>query len=1448
MDRLALGLDIGSTTIKIAILRESELIYKLYRRHNSDIRKELESCFEEAFERFPGETFTVRVTGSGGLSVAQWLGVGFVQEVIAGTHAVGRIYPETDVIIELGGEDAKITFLKPVPEQRMNGTCAGGTGAFIDQMAALLQTDAQGLNELAKNHMSTYAIASRCGVFAKSDLQPLINEGAPKEDLAASIFRSVVNQTIAGLACGRKVRGHIVFLGGPLSFLSELRNSFEETLGDDALSYTTPEHASVFMAMGAAMLSAGQEDGEAYSIGRLLALMRENPGGDPGIGRMRPLFLDKNEELVFHERHAGHTAFFSDLDKHEGRCYLGIDAGSTTTKAVLINDGKEILYSHYTGNKGSPVQTAVEILRELYRAMPPNAWIQNACVTGYGEGLVKAALDLDESEIETMAHYKSASYFCPDVDFIIDIGGQDMKCMRVRDGIIDSIMLNEACSSGCGSFIQTFAEAVGMDVRHFSQSGLGAANPVDLGSRCTVFMNSRVKQAQKEGASIGDISAGLSYSVVKNALYKVIKIKSPESLGKKIVVQGGTFYNDAILRCFELVSEREVIRPDISGLMGAFGAAIIACERDRGDRQGSTILAMKQLEHFEIRSGSRNCKGCPNSCRLTVTRFPRGNAYISGNRCENGIGKEKAGERLPDLFAYKYRRVFDYTPLPAVKAPRGEIGIPRALNLYENYPLWHTILTSLGFRVILSGDSGHDLFKAGMDSISSESVCYPAKLVHGHIEDLVARGVRTIFYPCIPYEQKENPGSDNCFNCPIVTSYPEVIRNNMEKLRETSVRFLDPFLPLDKPAVLAERLREALGFADIGRKEAREAVRKGFAEYDRFKEDVRRKGAETLRWLKETGNRGIVLAGRPYHLDLEVHHGIPEMINSLGMAVLTEDSIASPGLLQRPIRVLDQWMYHSRLYEAAARTVRHPELELVQLTSFGCGLDAVTSDQVQEILEAGGKLYTLLKIDEISNLGAARIRLRSLKVALDERAAAGRSKDAAPKESHLLKRREFTPEMKRRHTILAPQMSPVHFHLLEAVFRRAGYDLTILEHATRDDIDAGLKYVNNDACYPSILVAGQMVGAFLRGEYDPDHSSVFITQTGGGCRATNYTAFLRKALRDAGFPQIPVVAISASGIEKNAGFTVSPRLLDAALKALVYGDLLQTVLLRVRPYEKEKGSADALYRKWLGICRGSLLGSGNARRGSGGKKDNPVPRMNLKKHTFPAMVRDILHDFDRLELLDVPRKPRVGLVGEILVKFHPDANNNAVGIIESEGCEAVMPGLIDFFMYCFYNPQFKHNALGDSLRASILSRMILAAIEAYRGPMRRRMRAGGKFMPPARFYDLTEYASDILSLGNACGEGWFLTAEMIELIRHGVSNIICMQPFACLPNHVTGKGMFKEIRRRHPDANIVPIDYDPGASEVNQLNRIKLMISAAFANERTPRAAGASSDAGHDGL
>ena len=1663
---LRMGLDIGSTTIKLVLLPEHSPeapagarpdpasaspvspVFAEYRRHNADVRGELTRLLGEVARAYPGAVVRGAVTGSAGLSLATLMGLPFVQEVIAETETVRVCDPQADVIIELGGEDAKITYLHPTPEQRMNGTCAGGTGAFIDQMAQLLHTDAGGLDDMASRYTTLYPIASRCGVFAKSDLQPLINQGAAGEDLAASVLQAVVTQTIAGLACGRPIRGHVMFLGGPLHFLPQLRAAFERTLADQVDSFTCPDNAQLYVAIGAALLSSG----EPTPISELSTRLATRKALSLGTSRMRPLFKDTAELEAFRERHARarierahwpvteespeesgpepdgpddeldaiddegpHAASASGTtgEFRDGDCFLGIDAGSTTIKAVVLDGRGRIVWEHYAGNEGDPVTAAVEILRRIHREMPDGVRIVRSCVTGYGESLVKAALRIDEGVVETMAHYRAAAYLNPGVTSVIDIGGQDMKYLRIKGDAIDSISVNEACSAGCGSFLQTFAQSMGRSVQDFAASALDAAHPVDLGSRCTVFMNSSVKQAQRESATVGEISAGLSYSVVRNALYKVIKLKDADQLGERVSVQGGTFLNDAVLRAFELLTGREVVRPDVAGLMGCFGAALSA--RATYDGVPSGLMSLGELSRFSLTTETATCKLCQNHCQLTITTFNDGQRHISGNRCERGATQERRATKsdLPNLYDYKYKRAFSYRRLLEGAATRGDIGIPRVLGMYENYPLWFTVLTSLGFRVMISGRSNHELFESGMDTIPSENVCYPAKLAHGHIEALIAKGIRTIWFPCVFYERELVQGAADHFNCPIVATYPEVIRNNVEAVRDgqqegpdgaeggtgpggSGVRMLSPFLNLADPTTLAERLVEVFADWGVTLPEARRAVAAGFAEDAAFKADVRAEGRRALRWMEDNGRKGIVLAGRPYHIDPEINHGVPDVINTLGLAVLSEDSLlpepdaetaataerageprttaetadagkagrpgkaepegrparparpkkpkktdwaaiarqagSSPGTDEaleagdgaehavatgalsravaalrrrvdelRPdpqapadwsdvtdvglptpkpvatqgvtgrLRVRDQWAYHSRLYQAAELVTTRDDLELVQLNSFGCGVDALTTDQVQEILESAGGVYTSLKIDEVSNLGAATIRLRSLAAASEARAAEkaahtekavreasdeadGAVDDAveidttAPAERSAARTAErgearaaeeaadrseaggavggrelpgatspvFTEAMRATHTILMPQMSPVHFRPLEPLMRRLGYRVELLESATRDDLEVGLRYVNNDACFPAIMVIGQLIGAFTDGSHDPDSCVVAISQTGGICRATNYAAMLRKGLREAGYPQVPVVAISLQGIESNPGFELTATMGLKMLQGIIIGDTLNTCLLRVRPYEVVEGATQELVDRWNRIIAEYFEHKGRSATWGG--------RIGYRR-----LLREMVREFNDLPRRDEPRRPRVGVVGEILVKFQPDANNHVIDVIEAEGCEAAVPGLLPFFLSGLVTAQWEAEAYGIGKESVAKKKAAVWFIEQLQAPARAALRAaGGTFDIEPSTVELARKASKVLSLGNQAGEGWLLTGEMIELIEHGVPNIVCCQPFACLPNHVVGKGMFREVRRRYPQANIVAIDYDPGASEVNQLNRIKLMISTAL--------------------
>ena len=1595
---LRVGLDIGSTTVKAVVLDQTDaldgVLFSDYRRHHANVRATvaglLEDIHKELVARDRGdEPIRLAITGSGGLALADNLHVPFVQEVIAETRAIDQEYPQADVIIELGGEDAKITYLKPTPEQRMNGSCAGGTGAFIDQMATLLDTDAAGLNDMAKSYETLYPIASRCGVFAKTDLQPLINDGAAKPDLAASIFTAVATQTIAGLASGRPIHGTVIFLGGPLFFMSELREAFHRALEGKVDEFIVPTDAHLYVAFGSALL-AGEpdqlEDGvhfEARTCEDILENLEDLKNLPANTPTMPPLFPTEAEREAFNERHHREHVHIGTLEGAIGPHFLGIDAGSTTIKATLVNDDREIVWSSYATNEGSPLTAAVNIVKKIQNELPQDAWIARSCATGYGEGLITTGLHLDEGVVETMAHYRGAEMASPGVTAVIDIGGQDMKYLAISDGVIDSIAVNEACSSGCGSFLQTFAQSMGLTIQEFTQAALNSTHPVDLGSRCTVFMNSSVKQAQKEGASMEDIAAGLCYSVVRNALYKVIKLRDSGELGDTVVVQGGTFLNDAVLRAFELLTEREVTRPNIAGLMGAYGAALTARmhysdvsdgldgEPDDAANAGikqividgvthtaSNIISGEDLDHLSMTSERDVCKLCQNHCKLTITTFQDGSRYVTGNRCERGGDSKKQRSDRPNLYDYKYKRCFAYRRLTDKKATRGEIGIPRVLNMYENYPFWFTLLTSLGFKVMISGRSSHELFETGIESIASENICYPAKLVHGHVKWLLNKGIKTIFYPCVSYEENLVPDTDNHYNCPVVANYPVVIGANMPELREEGVRYMRPYFNMANHELMIDRIVEEFAWADVTREEAETAVKAAYAENEVFKHDVQMEGLKALAYMKEHNCRGIVLAGRPYHIDPEVNHGIPETICALGMVVLSEDSICElqPGqklalseflaegeedprkknangfrhvgdrkVTKMPLRVTNQWAYHSRLYAAANFVASYPGLELVQLNSFGCGLDAITTDQVSEILADKADVYTMLKIDEVSNLGAAKIRLRSLKAAVEERernhkravAASMPTKQdqpgnadavadakakldevkaqlkaaeaelkaaetaaikqagqggfrktgsaaptpgrqimldtvmkANPKLTEAVKaaskraaengigesregkktahnsatmskyanRIPFGKDMKD-YTIVAPQMSPIHFSLVESVIRSGGYKFDILKHASRDDVEIGLKYVNNDACYPAIMVIGQLVNAILEGKYDPDTTALAITQTGGMCRATNYFGLIRKALVDAGYPQIPVIAISTQGIEDNPGFKATPSLLHRAVKALVIGDLLMKCLYRVRPYEVTAGSADKLYETWDVIVRETLEHHGFSK----------TARKFIGKGYLPyqELVKEIVRSFDKLPLKDEPRKVRVGVVGEILVKYQPDANNHVVDVIESQDCEAVVPGIMEFMTTRPYIADWNEHYLG--MGGSKLGYALMRkGLDLYLNPVRKAIGlANGKFSQDLPMPELVKKAGEVTSVGVQAGEGWLLTAEILELIESGCPNVICAQPFACLPNHVTGRGMFGKIRRLHPEANIVSIDYDPGASEANQLNRIKLMISAA---------------------
>ena len=972
---LRVGIDIGSTTVKVVVLDEqNKLLFRSYERHFSKTRERACETLHSIQDLLAGQNIKLTITGSAGLGVATAAGIDFVQEVYATAAAVNTYIPGTDAVIELGGEDAKIIFFGGALEERMNGSCAGGTGAFIDQMATLMNVTVNELDALSLKHEKIYPIASRCGVFAKSDIQPILNQGGRKEDVAASIFQAVVDQTVAGLTQGRELKGKIVFLGGPLHFLMGLRERFVETLKLDSDHAIFPQDGDCFAAMGSALCAT---DYEAVPFETVLKKLEESVDTTTLVDTMPPLFQSQEEYDSFCARHNAKKPPEVDINTYVGPAWLGIDAGSTTTKLALITENGGLLYTYYHSNQGNPVAIVLEQLRKIYAMCGDRIQVKGAAVTGYGEDLIKNAFSCDLGLVETMAHYKAAAHFEPEVDFIIDIGGQDMKCFKIRNGAVDSIMLNEACSSGCGSFIETFAKALGYNIADFAKLGLFTQKPVNLGSRCTVFMNSSVKQAQKDGASVEDISAGLSTSIVKNAIYKVIRAASADDLGKHIVVQGGTFHNDAVLRAFEQELGRNVTRPTISGIMGAFGAALAA--RDL-HLDKSELLGPKELERFTHVAKPATCGLCTNHCSLTVNSFDGGRRFVSGNRCSRPLGEEPS--RQPDLMRYKYQKLRGMAGKGQGDGSRGTIGIPFGLNMYENLPFWFELLTRLNFEVVLSPESSRKLYLKGQRTIPSDTVCYPAKLLHGHVEALVEQGVDAIFYPCMPYNFDEGV-SDNNYNCPVVAYYPELLAANVPNLKKT--RFLDPYFGLHRPKDFEKRAVEWFQTEfKVPKKETAAAVKAAYDAYEAFKNDLRTTAQEYIDQARAEDRPVLVVAGRPYHMDPEINHGINDLITSYGFVLVTEDAVSY--LEEKaPRHVLNQWTYHARMYNAARYVCTQPDMEVIQLVSFGCGIDAITGDEMRTILEDGGKLYTQLKIDDISNLGAVKIRIRSLMAAIEAR-------------------------------------------------------------------------------------------------------------------------------------------------------------------------------------------------------------------------------------------------------------------------------------------------------------------------------------------------------------------------------------------------------------------------------------------------------------------------------
>ncbi|MDA8125851.1 MAG: acyl-CoA dehydratase activase-related protein [Deltaproteobacteria bacterium] len=1407
------GIDIGSTTVKLVVcgLRE-RLVFSRYCRHHAQTVRTLAELLKEARQALGSCTLDLALTGSAGMGVAESFGFPFLQEVVASAKLIERRWPAVRTLIEIGGEDSKIAFFDDrfSPDIRMNGNCAGGTGAFIEQMAVLLNTPLADFDRLAAQSRTLYPIASRCGVFAKTDIQALLANHVAPADIAASVFHALALQVLTSLARGCDIREKVLFAGGPLTFFPHLREAFLRILRlDPVQAVQSCGHPELIAAEGAALCHG--DTPYPIEIDTCLAIL-----ADPGPKvrkdaekRLEPLFKDEGAFALWEERHGRHKVPTIALEQLGDRpCFLGIDSGSTTTKLLLMDDRQQVASTWYGSNGGDPlgaVRKGLDALSESCRHAGAVPRIVRTAVTGYGEDLIRAAFAFDDGVVETMAHFRAARRFVPEVSFILDIGGQDMKAITIRDGAVADIQINEACSSGCGSFIETFAHSLNYSVSDFARLACEAKGPFDLGTRCTVFMNSRVKQAFREGAGAGDISAGLACSVVKNSLHKVLKLKDPASLGKQIVVQGGLFRNPAVLRAFELLIGREAIRPDIAEVMGAYGAALTALENFLARPEAvTTFPGLAETKSMEkVAQSELACTGCENRCTVTRMQFPGGRNYFTGNRCESRFSNSGRSRRAGEnLFATRLKLLFD-RPLAPAGEPILTFGIPRALNMYENFPFWSALLTACGFRVVLSAPSGTELFERGVATVMSDSLCFPGQLVHGHIMDLLDKGVDRIFYPLVVFEGKEDPGSHNSFNCPIVTGYPDVVRSALDPEGRHGIPIDRPVVSFRDTGLLKKQLGHFLKPFGIGRRQVERAVEKGLAAQREVRAELQRRALVLMEKAEREKGFLCVVAGRPYHCDPLINHGLPELLAGFGVDVIPESAVllaADQGL--KGSEILTQWAYTNRILSVAKVAAHTPHLELLQITSFGCGLDAISADEVREIMRQGGKIHTLIKMDEIMNLGAVRIRLRSMLDAIGERK--GR---ALPKKTD-------NPEArpggggKSERTVLVPWLSPLYSPFIPSVFASFGCSVELLAPQDRSSVEVGLKYVNNDMCYPAVIVIGDIIKALRSGKYDPARTTVLLTQTFGQCRASNYLPLARKALAAAGFPGVPIHSLSAEEPLVASGLAIDQRRLVKRLAlGLIFSDALARMVLATAPHEICPGEAMALQRRYMAEL-GRLVGKGEFK-----------PLLKLLQEAVAA--------FNALPV-DEAEVPVVGVLGEIFIKYNAFSNNDIVEWLIGQGVEVVVPPLLSFFEQRFVNEEFDQKAyLKRSWRDLVMNRLLDRYVRFYLARVERVL-AGFRYHRKNR--DLSELAletSQAASLANQAGEGWLLPAEMIAMLKDGVRNIICLQPFGCLANQVIGKGIEKKLKSLYHQLNLLFLDMDPGSSEVNILNRLHFMVVSA---------------------
>ncbi|WP_020586274.1 acyl-CoA dehydratase activase-related protein [Desulfobacter curvatus] len=1403
------GLDIGSTTAKIVLLDDAgALVFSEYQRHHAQVYKTALAFFHRIEGLFPDVRLDLKLTGSVALGTANKTGLPFVQEVIAAHTLVKAKYPQVQTAVDIGGEDTKIIFFEPgrPPDIRMNGSCAGGTGSFIDQMATLLDITPSRLNDLAAGFDHIYPVASRCGVFAKTDVQNMFSRNIPHTDIAASIFHAVAIQCINALARGREIRPEILLCGGVFTYLPELVNVFLRVLNISRDQMVMPDHAQLVPAQGAALFD--KCPAKPKRIRELISLLEMHQNETEGSkDRIAPLF-DSQVHFKEWKKTVGiaHVPMCP-LSEYQGDiCFLGVDSGSTTTKIVVIGEQRQVLFSWYENNSGNPVKTVIKglfMFRDAVASFHPDLKIARTAVTGYGEDLIRAALNMDQGIVETLAHYTAARFVDPDVSFILDIGGQDMKAIFMDNGAISRIEVNEACSSGCGSFLETLAGSLDYDIETFACLACRASAPCDLGTRCTVFMNSKIKQSLRENARVSDISAGLSYSVIKNCLFKVLKLKTMAEIGDHIVLQGGTFKNLSIVRAMEQMTGKKVLTTQIPELMGAFGTALTARQAYEAQNKPETafpgLAGLEQAGRYTTRQ--TNCKGCENACRITRFDFSNGKTFFAGNKCEKHFSAEGETRRTGfDFAVYKTNAMFNRALTPH-KTPRLTLGIPRVLNMYDNFVFWHALFTACGINICLSGASTMKMSEKGLGTVMSDNICFPAKLVHGHIRDLADQQVDRIFFPMVVYEKKQFPGETNTYNCPIVTSYPDVIESAVSPLERFGIPFDRPVVAFNDVGLLEQACSRYLQSLGVQKKAVRPAFKKACRAWDEFNAQIQKKAAEIIETSQREESLLIVLAGRPYHLDSLVNHKLPEILTRLGADIITEDALPKDPAALTDAQVVTQWSYPNRIYNAAQWVAGQPRhIQMVQLNSFGCGPDAVVADEAREILKTGHKNHTLIKVDEISNPGSIRLRLRSMVEFLGK--VPRRGKEVR------LNRTPFVRfgHSDRHRTIWAPFFSEDYAPYLPGLFKNMGYEMKLLPPPDRESVDLGLRYANNDICYPGTIVVGDVIKALQKEHYRSDQIAIGITQTGGQCRASNYLSLIRKAMIGAGFEDIPIISVVMAGetLVDQPGFKVNwLRRLRPLCMGIMAIDCLAHMYYATAPREKPPGQSLKTRFYYM-------------------KQLNKISVLNSNK--LVALLKKAVHDFNQIPVVQ-KEIPQMGIVGEIYAKYNYFGNQGLANWLISQGIEPVLPPLINYFIQDLVN--YKENIrLGLRRRnaADILGipieKMIMAGLRQIQ-----KIFSQFRFATPFEdIRDIAGYASKILTMSNQFGEGWLIPGEIAGLARRKINHVISVQPFGCIANHIISKGVETRIKKDYPDMNLFHLDFDAGMSEANVRNRLHFMI------------------------